>query len=156
MRPILAVLAVLTAAPALAQTGMIEDVIDGDTFVIQGETVRLWGIDAPETGESCPGAERPYVALVPEAFLLGLAEYEYLVTCWVPPTNQVSDAYGRAIRRCAMLEDGRDIGAAMVAAGMVAACPEYAGDIYDDAADQAPDGEGIHDPACAHLTLCEW
>lgn len=41
---------ILLAAPACAQT------IDGDTFWHQGEKIRLWGIDAPETDQPCPVA----------------------------------------------------------------------------------------------------
>ena len=45
----------LAASPALAITGSAY-VIDGDTVVIQGEHIRLAGIDAPEKRQSCTDA----------------------------------------------------------------------------------------------------
>ncbi|MHA1600026.1 MAG: thermonuclease family protein [Alphaproteobacteria bacterium] len=56
----------LLAAPAIASetaaaglSGMPE-VIDGDTIVVAGETVRLFGIDAPEMGQHCAIGARTY------------------------------------------------------------------------------------------------
>ena len=36
------------------------EVIDGDTIVVAGETVRLFGIDAPEMGQNCAIGARTY------------------------------------------------------------------------------------------------
>ena len=59
MRPALAILAgSLLALPALAEPV----VIDGDTIDVQGQRIRLHGIDAPESGQRCRRA-------------LGLVEY---------------------------------------------------------------------------------
>jgi len=38
------------AAPALAQDIRV---IDGDTFEWNGEVIQIWGIDAPELGQTC-------------------------------------------------------------------------------------------------------
>lgn len=50
----LAPLAVMLSQPACAQTVAGEArVVDGDTLIIGGETIRLFGIDAPELDQTC-------------------------------------------------------------------------------------------------------
>lgn len=41
------------ASPALAEVSGPLRVIDGDTFDVGGERIRLFGVDAPETGQPC-------------------------------------------------------------------------------------------------------
>lgn len=41
------------APPAGAQITGRASVIDGDTLDVQGQRIRLWGADAPETGQTC-------------------------------------------------------------------------------------------------------
>src|ERR1700720_83672 len=50
--------ACLCAPPAVADdlTGQAS-VIDGDTLEIHGTRIRLWGIDAPESGQLCRGED---------------------------------------------------------------------------------------------------
>jgi endonuclease YncB( thermonuclease family) len=49
------------AAPAHADIVGVASVIDGDTLDIHGRRVRLHGIDAPESGQSClSAAERKW------------------------------------------------------------------------------------------------
>ncbi|WP_448377774.1 thermonuclease family protein, partial [Fervidobacterium sp.] len=47
---------------ALAQTLVGRaSVVDGDTLEVRGERVRLWGLDAPESAQTClDEAERPW------------------------------------------------------------------------------------------------
>lgn len=86
-------------------------VIDGDTFVLNGETVRIANIDAPELrGAGCESefalarkaTERLRVLLKPETFhLQKLAR---------------RDRYGRTL--AFVLDGGRDIGAQLVEEGL--------------------------------------
>src|SRR5260370_24290097 len=49
-------LSVLVAAFALAASPAFAEsvrVVDGDTLRVDGVTYRLWGIDAPESGQPC-------------------------------------------------------------------------------------------------------
>lgn len=88
------------------------DVIDGDTIVIAGEHIRLWGIDAPEHAQTCALAsgamrragERATQSL---AALIGDAP----VTC----ARLGQDSYGRTVARCTV--GAVEIGARMVADG---------------------------------------
>jgi endonuclease YncB( thermonuclease family) len=43
----------LAAQPALAETR----ITDGATLVIDGKTVRLWGVEAPAPGRMCPASD---------------------------------------------------------------------------------------------------
>src|SRR5215213_11969999 len=54
------VLAITTPSPTWAASELIAGraaVIDGDTLEIRGERIRLFGIDAPESGQTCLDAK---------------------------------------------------------------------------------------------------
>ncbi len=56
----LALVAGPLGATALAEVAGPPRVIDGDTVEVQGRVIRLYGIDAPELGQSCRIGERAY------------------------------------------------------------------------------------------------
>lgn len=113
-------------------------VIDGDTFVLDGETIRIANIDAPES----PPRSRCWA----EARLAAEATFmlETKAASWVssPPMiqRQGSDRYGRTLALVSDLPEGigRDIGEQMIEAGL--AVPwvgrrwEWCGPISSDAA----------------------
>ena len=107
MRPIvLAIFLLCLASPAAALPAWLVRVVDGDTLEIrygrERETVRIFGIDAPEQGQ--PGGFQAKLAL---AALVGVAPLD------IVPVDR--DRYGRLVAR---VEAGsRDIGLAMVRSG---------------------------------------
>lgn len=105
-----AAVGLMAAAPATL-TGPAQ-VVDGDTFSVGAERVRLWGVDAPEGRQVCQDAQgRDYacgdVARDQLVRLIG----GRAVRCEVKDR----DPYGRAVSRC--LAGTTDLGEALVRAG---------------------------------------
>ena len=119
--PILAAL-LLLSAPAGAQDEI--RVIDGDTFEMAGETIRLWGIDAPELRDACQGQATGRIA---RDALENLVARQAL-TCQRPPIGS-DRSHNRIVRQC-VTADGIDIARAMVVDGWAADCPRYSDGAY--------------------------
>jgi endonuclease YncB( thermonuclease family) len=93
---------------------------DGDSLRLQGDRIRLLGIDAPELDQLCTAADG-------SAWRCGEAARQRLaslvagtaVSC--QPEGQ--DKYGRTLATCEA--GGRDIGAALVAEGLAISSPGY-------------------------------
>ncbi|WP_415013994.1 thermonuclease family protein [Brevundimonas sp.] len=71
--------------------------IDGDTIEIAGETIRLWGIDAPEAGQPCRRAGGLYPCGQDAA--AALEGWLSLSTVYCAPQGR-PDRYGRTVARC--------------------------------------------------------
>ena len=93
-------------------------VIDGDTIDMDGTTVRLWGIDAPEIDTE---AGR-WSALALER-IVGTD----VVTCYPMET----DKYGRTVARCD-LTGAVDIACRLVAENAASDWPFFSGGFYED------------------------
>jgi micrococcal nuclease len=93
-------------------------VIDGDTFRIGGEKVRIAGIDTPETHP--PRCARE--AQLGEAATRQLQAMLNSGAVTMTGIGRNRDKYGRLLRNVAV--DGQDVGAALIAAGVAR---EYAG-----------------------------
>lgn len=130
-------LVVAVSGPAAA-AGNPTRVIDGDGFELAGQSVRLWGIDAPELRQECsadgrryPCGEKAKAALT--AFLRAAA----------PICETVNrDRFGRQVARCEV--SGEDLGALMVRSGWAVDWPRYSKGAYaadQDAAEAA--GRGL-------------
>lgn len=105
----------------------VATVIDGDTIEIHGTRIRLNGIDAPESGQSCDDA-RGKAWRCGQRAALALAERigRRPVSCAQTDT----DRYGRVLADCAL---GRDsLNAWMVRAGWAVAYRQYALDHVAD------------------------
>ena len=101
------------------------EVMDGDTFVLDGQSIRLWGIEAPELRQEClrdgkrwlPGPES---AAALKALLTQLTE----ITC----TTRDVDRFGRTVATCR--GNGQDIGYALVGGGWAFDFFEYSRGFY--------------------------
>lgn len=114
---------VLLAFPAFSGEPLAgrASVIDGDTIEIHGARIRLEGIDAPESRQTCMSKETGQVVRCGQkaAFFLADLLAEHTVTC----TEAGKDRYGRMLAHCAV--EGQDVGASMVRAGWALAFVRY-------------------------------
>ena len=95
-------------------------VIDGDTIEIRGTRIRLNGIDAPESRQSCrDGHGVSYACGRQAAFALSDKIGSRNVSCEVLD----HDPYGRSVAACSSA--GADVNAWMVASGWALAYREY-------------------------------
>lgn len=102
-------------------------VIDGDTIDIDGERVRLHGIDAPELGQSfwCNGREFDCGAMAAAALETLVAD----VTLRCEPIER--DCYGRLVAKC-FSRSGVDLCRRLVASGWALAFRRYSLDYVPD------------------------
>ena len=125
---VLAAIVLLAGAAGLAAildplpprfTGMAK-AADGDSLRLQGDRIRLLGIDAPELDQVCwtaDGAEWP-------CGRAARAELARLVAAGpVDCQPEGTDKYGRTLARCDVA--GADLGAAMVGAGLALSTGGY-------------------------------
>lgn len=115
-RLLLTALFTLIACDTSAFEGTVERVVDGDTFIMSGARVRLWGIDAPELRTAYgPHAKAALVRLVAD---------DAKFSCEIKD----NDRYKRIVARCRNKHG--DIGAAMVAAGHAYDWSRYSSGAY--------------------------
>lgn len=87
-------------------------VIDGDSLRVAGESIRLFGIDAPEARQQCRDARgQDYACGREAARALTALVGSRTVSC----TLVTHDQYERGVATCVV--QGRDLGDAMVRAG---------------------------------------
>lgn len=94
-------------------------VSDGDSLVVNGQRIRLEGVDAPELQQTCTrdGAEYPCGQRAREALVKLIGSRE--VSC----ESNGEDRYGRILARCVI--DERDLAALLVEQGWAVAYGDY-------------------------------
>ena len=106
--------------------GVVEgpaSIIDGDTIEIAGQRIRLNGIDAPESRQTCMAEGVTWAATDALSEFIG----EAAVRC----EDHGSDRYGRMIGRCYV--QGEDIEAWMVLNGWALAYRRFSTEYVDEA-----------------------
>ena len=157
---VLAVLAALALATAAAAQSSDDDtvvppvakprftVVDGDTVKFGPQLVRLYGIDAPERGQTCNDGQWRAGALAPKAledFIAGRP-----VICRQVDTGRKTNP---PVAQCFAGDD--DLQEKMVAAGWAWALPASSKDRYvPDERDAALRNVGVHAHKC--LPPAEW
>lgn len=95
-------------------------VIDGDTIEIHGTRIRLSGVDAPESHQTCTDTQgQPWLCGQKAALALSDLIGEKTVRC-IPASK---DRYGRTLATCDL--KGQDLGAWLVSNGWAVAYRHY-------------------------------
>jgi endonuclease YncB( thermonuclease family) len=94
-------------------------VIDGDSLIVAGVEIRLYGIDAPEYRQYCFRRGRPWPCGIEATRTLRALIAARPVAC----RAREQDRYHRTVASCSV--EGRDLGAAMVAGGHAVAYGAY-------------------------------
>ena len=127
----------LTAGEVVEVAGRAS-VIDGDTIEIRSIRIRLHGVDAPESGQSCLDAQdRTWRCGQKSALALADQIGRAVVFCRVRDT----DRYGRLIATCAA--GGLNLNAWMVAQGWAVAYRKYSNDYVDQERAAQSAGMGV-------------
>jgi endonuclease YncB( thermonuclease family) len=123
MRHILFLAVALFAVPADAATVTGQaTVVDGDTLEIEGRRIRLFGIDAPESTQTCDRNGESWACGQASADQLRSMIGNFELTC----TGYEHDVYGRLLAVCRL--SGADLNQMMVADGWATAFRRYSED----------------------------
>ncbi len=96
-----------------------QSVIDGDTIVLGGKRIRLFGIDAPEKLQTCQVQEAAVACgMIARNALIG-----FVAGATVRCDREDVDRYGRDVSRC--YAEGYDLSDFMVRAGLAVAYRQY-------------------------------
>lgn len=149
MRLLFAALALLIAAPAMAQpiAGSAE-VTDGDSLTVGGVSIRLHGIDAPEGRQTCRRDGAEWACGQEAAAQLARFIGGRTVRC----VARDADQYGRTVATCTA--GTLDLAGAMAEAGFAIALPQFSDAYVGDEARARANRWGIW--SSEFVTPAEW
>lgn len=116
---------VLTGEPARERLAGPARIIDGDTLDLDGSRIRMFGIDAPESSQTCRRGRQDWACGIAAAAALREVVSQQVVRC----EEQNKDRYGRTVAVC--WAGSRDLNSWMVSQGWAVAYRQYGGAIYD-------------------------
>src|SRR5262249_5017911 len=124
LRAVIAALCLISSVSARAEIAGRASVIDGDSLEIAGQRIRLYGIDAPEAGQTCL-AETQWRCGQQAAFALAAI----IGSHWVHCAERDRDQYSRVVAVCRLSgSNGPDVNAQMVRQGWALAYRQYSTD----------------------------
>ncbi len=124
----LAALLLLPSSTNSAEVAGVASVVDGDTLEVRGTRVRLFGIDAPESRQTCTLDGKPYRCGQQAALALADRIGRRPVTC----EGRDTDRYGRSVAVCRL--DRVDLNGWMVREGWALAYRAYSTAYADEEA----------------------
>jgi len=126
LRALLLLLCLTSPVLAGEKLSGVASVIDGDTIEIHGTRIRLHGIDAPESSQTCKSKGIEYRCGKAAAFALADKIGRRPVTC----EQRDTDRYGRVVAVCTL--DGVDLNRWLVHQGHAIAYRQYSYDYVPD------------------------
>lgn len=131
---LVSLLAGLSAPVVHAEIAGRASIIDGDTIDIHGQRIRLFGIDAPESGQECLARAVFHATAWEERWRCGqhaaLALDEKIAGRPVSCEEKDQDRYGRIVAVCRLA--GEDLNAWLAAEGWALAYRQYSIDYVDE------------------------
>lgn len=136
--PLLALAGTAAAQVPTSITG-VPTVTDGDTLQIRGVKIRLHGVDAPESSQTCLRNGQAYGCGREAAFALADLVRGRNVTC----LRRDTDRYGRMVGVCTV--NGVEVNRWLVEQGWALPYVQYGGAVYQGAERQAKAArKGLH------------
>jgi len=131
--------AMMLAAPAGADITGRATIVDGDTIIVRGAVLELYGIDAIERDQLCTHRGKPWICGLHAANLLEDFVGNQTVTCRLV----TEDIHGRRFALCRV--QNLDLGAEMVSQGYAFNFPRFSRDYRRQIQEARQRGAGIWD-----------